>query len=209
MRKNKKIEDVFEVAKKIALRYGFETISDFAGTTRKKRSLKTIKQYGDLEPTEALKNDISYILKTYIGKGFHKEQTPAFIFHSNLDKDSSPHMGKYKKTDKGRVCLSIIGLDGPFAEAKAISCTNNILSKLFGTDILVKFNSMIDKPSMTKYIKDMTAAIYKNIDFSSEKCMKLLKGSFFPSCACKITNCLKAISAERYSSQPQKRLLFF
>ncbi len=170
--KKTEIENNFEIAKKIALKYGFSDPSEFVLTKEKK-----IKTYKPSDMFGETKETLCELLHSYIRSNFHKEKKVKFIFHSNIDKDSQQYVTRKPGLKEAKICLSSIGLNDAFAEAKIISCAVNILNELGYTDLLVKFNSMSDKQSTDQYLKDLTASVYKNIDYATSECIEKLKKS--------------------------------
>ncbi len=171
---NKKTESEnnFEIAKKVAIRYGFSDSSDFMPV-----KTKIIKTYKSPDMFGETKETICELLHSYIRSNFHKEKKVKFIFHSNIDKDSRKYITRKPGLKTAKICLSSIGLDDAFAEAKIISCAVNILNEIGHKDLLVKFSSMSDKQSTDQYLRDLTASVYKNIDYATSECIKKLKKS--------------------------------
>ena len=170
--KKAEIESHFEIAKKVAMRYGFSTPSDFVPT-----KTKNIKFYKSTENIDDKKLTLCELLSSYIRSDHHREKKIKFIFHSNIDKESSKYIKRKAGLKTSQISLSSIGLNDPFAEAKIISCALNILEELGHKNLLVKFNSMSDKQSTEQYLKDLTGSIYKNIDYATTECIKKLKDS--------------------------------
>ena len=156
----------------MATRYGFSTPSDFVPT-----KVKKIKIYKSTENIGERKAALCELLGSYIRSDHHKEKKIKFIFHSNIDKESSKYINRSSGLKTSQISLSSIGLNDPFAEAKIISCALNILDELGHKNLLVKFNSMSDKQSTEQYLKDLSGSIYKNIDYATTECIKKLKKS--------------------------------
>ena len=107
------IENHFEIAKKVATRYGFSTPSDFVPT-----KVKKIKIYKSTENIGERKAALCELLGSYIRSDHHKEKKIKFIFHSNIDKESSKYINRSSGLKTSQISLSSIGLNDPLLRRK-------------------------------------------------------------------------------------------
>ena len=173
-----KEERMFEKAKDVAMTYGFESLVDLNEKMKGKRKSK-IRQAKILKDRHGIKRDIQSILKMYLEHKSSFDDSPILIYHSSVDKTTRHLVNKSKSAIPSEFTISIIGLDSSAAEGICISAANRILKEIGNKDTKICINSVGDKTSSKKYLRQLMKCLNQKKNTLDEKCLNSMKKSQF------------------------------
>jgi len=202
-------------AAEVAFYYGFTPIERPKITRDDSAKAKSlfdgdykIKNYGTnacylaMAPEEKLA-----LLRLYHEKNMASLPQPVMIyFESNGDTSG----GKSDKNSKEkRFNLEIIGTSKSVAEATLIKTAVEILRQEGFSDLFVDINSIGDKDSLGRFVKELSAYYRKNISSLSAHCRQALKQEIFDVAECDDEKCQtlkeKAPQSLSFLSEPSRR----
>ncbi len=125
--------------------YGFEPAGRSPYIKNTGQNLCMVRELSYVLPHERKLADIT---KVYLENGAHLENKPRLMY--NLEKAS-------KAKSSSSLGLHVLGADGTVAEITLISAINTLLKKLRVKDFVVHINSIGDRDSKSKFIRDLTA----------------------------------------------------
>ena len=164
-------EKFFEIAYNAANLYGFRPAHLVFEKHKQQRS-KKINSYNKVKDKDL--NNLSSLLKFFLERDIRVTDEPIFVFHSNIDKDTRSAITASKKPENAYFTLSIIGLEGPYAEALLLSCTNYIFNKLESKNQLVRINSMGSRDDSKEYFTRLKRTLKKMKKDIQPECKRLL-----------------------------------
>jgi len=125
------------------------------------------------------------ILRNYLSSNLATMSQPVMIIYNNfLEEGASKKQTKNRKID-----LEIIGSSKSISEAVLIKTAIAILEDNDIKDIYVEINSIGDKESYSKYVRELTAYYRKNINTMQAHCRQAFKKDVFLTLACENEKC--------------------
>lgn len=155
-----------DLSGQIASHFGFSPILNVKVNKEDELKLKSLKD-SDINKDEAL--DRIAMLRFYEESGLSKSPNPAMFYFKK--QSNSKNVG---------VCsLEIIGTNKTLAEALVIKTTLAILEDYGHKDLSIEINCIGDKESFSKFEKDLTSFIKKNISTFSKTLKQKVKSNHF------------------------------
>ncbi len=153
-------EKFFDKAYRIATSYGFEPAHKFVDRHRRNKRRK-IATYHRADSRNL--NNLATLLQFFFERVQHhsEECEPLYIFYSNIDRETKSVVTRSKKPDEAYFTLSIIGIDGPYAEALLMYCTDHIFRELRSKQHQVRINSMGSRDDSKEYFSRFSKTIKK------------------------------------------------
>ena len=173
MNKTKSIESIYESAKNIASTFGFKCVTEKFINKKIAKKIKQIKKITTKDKTK----DMSCIIKKYIEHEF--EGQPLFLFHSNIDKGSKEFFqSKSKQANMPTFSLSVLGVEGPIAEAICIIVSKKIIENVLKQkDLDININSIGTKECSRKYLRKLMNTLHKKRDILDDRCKQCVKAN--------------------------------
>ena len=200
----------------VATHYGFSEMPDV--TIEKEHLIKAktflevnVKEVHPFSDSQAkfsgyLEEKIA-IIQSYMEKKMIHLQQPVMVYYEGPLK-GNPHI---KRTAKDQTFnLEIIGNSKPIAEAIIIETSFVIARERYEKkDLLIELNSVGDKESMARYIRELSLYFRKNISLWPTDCRNIIKKDIFEIFGCHDEKCLElqenAPKSISYLSEPSRR----
>ena len=174
-----------------AVYYGFMPIESPTIEKEDKDKAKTLKEGEpiiNLGSNKEIKNIVeekSAILKNYFNTNMAIMPQPVMITYNGfIDEGIEKHLGKHRKLG-----LEIIGSEKSIAEAVIIKTTLAILDDNNLKDLYVEINSIGDKESYSRFLRELTAYYRKNINTMQSHCRQAFKKDPFLVLGCQNEKC--------------------
>jgi histidyl-tRNA synthetase len=174
-------------SEEVALYYGFMPIESLEITKDDREKAKAV-----VEGQVKVKNpectlsvcpeEKIAVLRHFDQKNLHSQPQPVMLFYKGDPSGST-------KSKEKHIGLEIIGTSKSIAEAILIKATMEILKEEGYKDLYVTVNSIGDKDSIAKFIRNLTAYYRKNINELPSHCRTLMKRDIFECLDCKNEKC--------------------
>jgi histidyl-tRNA synthetase len=197
MKNNKTKESKFldlkniDISTEAAVYYGFMPIETPQIEKEDKDKAKTLKdgepiiKIGSNEEIKNVAEEKSAILKNYFNTNMAIMPQPVMITYNGfVDEGVEKHVGKHRK-----IGLEIIGSDKSIAEAIIIKTTLAILADNDFKNLYVEINSLGDKESGNRFLRELTAHYRKNINNMQAHCRQAFKKDPFLVLGCLNEKC--------------------
>jgi histidyl-tRNA synthetase len=191
-KKNTKKESKFLELKNIdksteaAIYYGFIPIELPKIEKEDRDNAKTLKDaepmlfIGDNNEIKNIPEEKSALLRTYFTTNLAIMPQPAMITYNGFISDGvEKHIGKHR-----RIGLEIIGTDKAIAEAIILKTSLAMLEDNGFNDLYVEINSLGDKESSNRFLRELTAYYRKNMNSMAAHCRQEFKKD-----PCLVLNC--------------------
>ena len=126
------------------------------------------------------------LLRHYEDKQMYRSQQPILLASTY---SSSKTGKKRERGETHRVCLEILGSGKSIAEATLIETALQILALEGNKNLVVELNSLGDKESSARFVRELTAYYRKNISALSSDCRELLKCDPCTILSCDVEKC--------------------
>jgi histidyl-tRNA synthetase len=196
--KNKKKESKFLDVKNIdrateaAVYYGFmpieapEIVKDDREKAKALKDGEPIEHIGSNEKIKNLAEEKAAILRQYFETNLATLPQPVMITYNGfIDEGKERQQGKQRKLG-----LEIIGSEKSISEAILIRTTLAILEDNGFKDLYVEINSIGDKESSSKFVRELTAYYRKNLNNMQAHCRQLFKKDPLLVLSCNNEKCL-------------------
>lgn len=175
-----------------AVYYGFMPIELPKIEKEDKDKIKVLKDgeakitLGDNEEIKNLPEEKAALLRTYFNTNMAIMPQPVMITYDGfINEGPEKHAGKHRK-----IGLEIIGSDKSIAEAVIIKTTLAILEDNGFRNLYVEINSLGDKESSNRFLRELTAYYRKNINNMQAHCRQEFKKDPFLVLGCDNEKCL-------------------
>lgn len=188
MLQNKQGTSLFDKARNIAEYYGFNSLEAILKEAREKSGIKKVKfgKMGGEFPGEA---DKVSIMRAYIDYNLQSLPQPLFIYHSEpLPK--SMERSEYGGKSGVLFSLEIIGSTKSVAEATLFKTGFSIIKDAGFEKVSVTINSLGDRDSINKFVRDFTLYYKKRTNEVPSHCRNLLKKDVFKVLECSQEKCM-------------------
>ncbi len=191
--KESKFLDIKNIDKinEAAIYYGFIPIETPKIEKEDKDRTKTIKDGAEINQigsNEKIKNIIeekSALLKTYFNSNMAIMPQPIMLTYNGFINEN-----KEKNTNKQhKIGLEIIGTQSSIAEAIIIKTAIAILEDNGYKNLYIEINSLGDRESFTKFVKELTSYFRKNINVMNSHCRQEFKKDPFLVLNCQNEKC--------------------
>lgn len=148
---------------------------------------------GESRPLEIIPEEKSSLLRNYTDKNLIAEPQPIMLSYKN---ESSAIINKQASSNERFLNLQILGSSKSISEiiliktALAILCDNKI------EDVCIEINSIGDRESTNKFVRELTSYYRKNINKMSSHCRQLLKKDPFSLIRCDKEEYCKTLNEE-------------
>ena len=129
------------------------------------------------------------LIRTYEEAHMHLLSQPVMFYFKDPCKSHFKKSGYVRYAD-----LEILGLSGSIAEATLIQAARTMLANEGYENTLVEINSIGDKDSMMRFVRELVAYYRKNLNEMSPECRQLFKNDPFELLSSHDENC-KALNA--------------
>lgn len=178
---------LYEKARSIAEHYGFISFQNIVGQAGVERGKKIV-----VHPPKdgvAGEADRPSIMKAHIDYNFSALPQPLMIYHSEpLPKDSE--VPESSRKNAVQFSLEIIGSSKSIAEATLFKTTFAILRDLGFENFAITINSLGDRDSVNRFVREFTAYYRKRIEEVPTHCRSLLKKDVFKVLECAQDKCM-------------------
>ena len=175
-----------------AVYYGFMPIELPRIEKEDKDKVKTLKDgepinnLGDNEEIKNIPEEKAAMLRTYFNTNMAIMPQPVLITYDGfINEGPEKHAGKHRK-----IGLEIIGSDKSIAEAVIIKTALAILEDNGFENLYVEINSIGDKESYNRFLRELTAYYRKNINNMQAHCRQEFKKDPFLVLGCCNEKCL-------------------
>lgn len=159
--------DFLKRAATVASYYGFAPLGTSFGTREK----TTKKARVEMPPThDSLSEEMGELVGRELPVDFQKSETPLQFYHARIREPRSK-----KQPPTYRFGLTVLGIDRSVAEALVLRSTFAILQELGVDDICVQINSVGDRDSMQRFLRDLNTYLRKNLGEMPVPCREALK----------------------------------
>lgn len=200
--------DYWSHALETALYYGFSFTETPVITAKDSAAVKSIKDTngnGHLAHHFPNAEEKAAILRTYLEKDMQSLPQPVMLYFEG-EVERSAH--KYKSSKERVIHLEIIGSQKCIAEAIAIQSTQAILKEYGFSDITLEINSIGDRESVARFMRELVAYYRKNIEDMPPSCRQALKKNEFETLNCGHEKCKSlrenAPHAMNFLSEPSR-----
>lgn len=114
------------------------------------------------------------VIRTYEEESMHFLPQPVMLYFKDPCKT-----GLKRSTHPRYADLEILGASGPIAEATLIQAARAMLTLEGYENTMVEINSIGDKDSITRFVRELTAYYRKNLNEMSTECRQLFKNDPF------------------------------
>lgn len=174
----------------VAVYYGFAPINPPTidkSDREKAKELADETNTIDLHPFTNLEEKIA-LLRNYEEKNMASGPQPVMVYYRGDVHE------KKRNTSDCHFNLDILGTTKSIAEATIIQTTLEMLREEGFEDLYVDVNSMGDKDSMARFVRELTSYYKKHIDELSANCKQLLKRNVFFMLECEEEKCQALLS---------------
>jgi len=174
-----------------AVYYGFMPIETPRIEKDDKEKAKTLKDgepikiIGSNDEIENIVEEKSALLKTYFNTNMAIMPQPVMVTYNGfINEELEKHAGKHRK-----IGLEIIGSAKSISEAIIIKTALAILEDNNFTDLYVEINSLGDRESTNRFLRELTAYFRKNINGMQAHCRQEFKKDPFLVLNCQNEKC--------------------
>lgn len=162
-----KATDFIRAVTGAAHHYGFQSIEDLKEDARCKSCTKSERHkiLVAQKRIDALQGSLTGGLTSYFEHNLHGLGEPA-LFYSI---DETP------KRDEATISLHVVGIDKSIAEALLFHTISSLLNDLGITEHVVRINSIGDRESMNRYVRELGNYLRKRIDVMPGAARELMK----------------------------------
>lgn len=128
------------------------------------------------------------VMRAYIENGWQAMPQPVMIYnYGSIFRHDKPQKGRYREFKQFN--LEMLGTEKAIADAMIIKTSVAILEELGLEDVTVEINSIGDKESRKKFVKDLTTYYRKYANKLCSNCKERLKNSPLRLLDCKEESC--------------------
>ena len=154
-------DDLLKHAVDVALYYGFLPLSRVKAETIKSKLKKARRIHVSRSSLDMYNQELHSALSEYMDYGFGALPKPVLFYLSNLE-----HKKKPNKNEPVLISLQAIGSEKSIAEALVIKAAIDILKDMRVGEICIHVNTIGDKNSVLKYIRELSVYFRKYIAIS-------------------------------------------
>lgn len=125
------------------------------------------------------------IIRTYHEKELHSQPQPVMLYYKDAFRGSVKKSGYHRYAD-----LEILGSSGSIAEATLIQTGRAMLAEEGFANTSVEINSIGDKDSINRFVRELTSYYRKHINDMSPVVRQMLKRDPFELLACREPECV-------------------
>ncbi len=128
------------------------------------------------------------LIRMYHEQSMHNGTQPVMLYFKDSCK-WAPTSSTQKNEHHRYADLEILGPSGPIAEATLIQTARAMLAEEGFAKIIVEINSIGDKESINRFVKELTAYYRKHINNMTTSCRELFKKDSFALLSCRDKEC--------------------
>ncbi len=128
------------------------------------------------------------VMRAYIENGWQAVPQPVMVYNSGpVFRHDKPQKGRYREFKQFN--LEMLGTEKPIADAMVIKTSVSMLEEIGIENVVVEINSVGDRESRKKFLKDLTTYYRKHTNKLCANCRERLKNSPLRLLDCKEEQC--------------------